>query len=163
MTPHRTNNQPKLGAKILKCLRRSALVVLLPLLVTVIPVLLTFYLTKNHDLELKITQDKITRYENLITYINRGFLNSNLSDSEKAQNKRMYYEQTYVVWLYAPDSVINALNQFAFAFSAWDTKKSPHLEDKVKQAMAVLVLAMRKDVHKKTCLTESDFVTTIVQ
>ena len=158
MTPDNAAHQSKPPSKISKGLLHLVVIAAIPLL----SVLLTYYLTKEHDLELKITQDKITRYENLITHINRGFLSSDSSDNEKAQNKRMYYEQTYVVWLYAPDDVIRALNRFALDFAAWDANKTPKLEDEVKRTMAALVLAIRKDLHKGTCLKETDFITTIV-
>ena len=142
---------------------KTLLGILLPLLIAIIPIVLTYYFSKKQEIDLKINEEKMRRYENLITYIDRGFLDSTRDANEKTQNKQNYYEQTYIVWLYASDDVISNLNQFALAFSEWDKKKTPELESKVRSTIGRMVLAMRKDIRGKTGLTESDFITTTVQ
>ena len=123
----------------------------------------TYFFTTKMELKLQIREEKIQRYERLITYLKKGFLRSKLSPQDKTDFKNKYYEQTYVVWLFAPDDVIRELNQFAVAFSAYDKERTAENDKKVRAAVNRAVLAMRKDIHGKTTLKENEFITVTVE
>lgn len=134
-------------------------------LIIVLPILTAFFsinMTKNKDLELKTTEEKIRRYERIISYLKNGFMGSTLSNEDKHLNKMKYYEETYVVWLYASDEVILSINEFAFDFAIYSKTPSIDSEKKVQLTAGKLLLAMRNDTRGKTKLKETDFISTEV-
>jgi len=138
---------------------KDILLIVLPLATAVIG----YYLSKKKELELRISEEKRKRYENLITYLRRGFMDASLPADEKIRNKKDFYEQSYIVWLYASDEVIGHINDFARAFAKHSDQKSKETEATVNKTLKDLVRAMRKDTRGKTKLKAEDFVTTTVQ
>lgn len=133
------------------------------IILAVIPASATYFYAKDQDLSMKINQEKISRYEKLITSIDRGFITSRRDTSEIENYKREFYENTYIVWLYAPDSVISALNEFTATFSTWDAHGAPKNDTSVNEALGQLILAMRKDVYGKTALKSNELITVTVR
>jgi hypothetical protein len=142
---------------------KDSLTVLLPLLTAIISAAFAYYFSKKKELDLKISEEKRVRYEKLILQLKRGFFDRNLPDNEKIRNKDEYYEQSYIVWLYASDEVIKNLNSFARSFSDFCNRQSAEYEADVRKAMGKLVLSMRKDIRGSTILQEDDFITTNIK
>lgn len=138
------------------------LAVSLPLLTASITAGVTYYFTRKRDIEQHIRQEKLRRYEHLITNLKQGFLNSRLSDDEKTTSKDEYYTHSYVVWLYASDDVIRSLNAFAHAFAAYAATPCPASNTTTTESLNELMLAMRRDTLGRTALRASEFVSTSV-
>ena len=138
---------------------KDILIVVLPLVTAAV---LGYYFSKKKEIELKINEEKTRRYENLITYLSRGFMDSDTSDNDKAKNKKIFYEQSYIVWLYASDEVIKNLNDFAKAFANPAKNKNSEEKKKVGKCLQKLIYSMRKDIKGKTTLKSEEFITTTV-
>ncbi|MBU1262971.1 hypothetical protein KJ640_08510 [bacterium] len=65
---------------------KDILIVVLPLVTAAV---LGYYFSKKKEIELKINEEKTRRYENLITYLSRGFMDSDTSDNDKVKNKKI--------------------------------------------------------------------------
>ena len=141
---------------------KDVLLVLLPFATALISAAATFYFTNRRDILLQIRQERVRRYESLITSLKNGFLNSSLSDSAKTTAKHEYYAHSDVVWLYASDDVIRRLNDFARAFSEFDRLRSAEADRAAHYALEHLIHAMRVDTRGNTELRPDEFVGTSV-
>jgi len=141
---------------------KGSLASMLPLLTAVIPAAVAYYLSRKKELELKISEEKRTRYEKLILHVKKGFFDPNITDAEKIKHKDEYYEQSYVVWLYASDEVVRGLNNFARAFAAFSTDPTPQNNETAQKSLGKVVVSMRKDIQGATDLSSDEFITTTV-
>lgn len=136
---------------------------LINILVAAITFLITATITKNNELELKIREAQRTRYENLITYVNRGFLDKGVNATESMENKKKFYEQSYIVWLYASDEVIRKLNNFAKAVGDFSKERTSENNEVTSRCLKELLYSMRKDTKGKTSLKPEEVVFTFMQ
>ena len=127
-----------------------------------------YLLNRKWERDRKVLEEKYERYERLISFLRLGFGDSRASDAEKTKAKEDYYRETYLVWLYAPDSVIEAINSFALAFARFVADQTWENNQASNSLASELVCAMRKDLMgegfflPRTKLKASDFVTTTV-
>ncbi len=129
-----------------------------PVVVAVITAVITSVLTTKKDIRMKTEESRRARYEALLTALSRGFFGSHLPDAEKASNKAAFFEQSYLVWLYGSDEVINQMNAFSSAITAFANERSPENEKRVRAAFGLLVETMRKDTMGATTLDASKFL-----
>lgn len=137
---------------------KDILIVCLPILTAIVG----YWLSKRKEIELKINDEKRKRYENLITYLRRGFMDPYMELEEKVKYKNEFYEQSYVVWLYASDEVIRNINRFAIAVSECSNQNTQDEQRIMNQNLRKLVHAIRKDIKGKTNLSSDEFLTTTV-
>ena len=142
---------------ILEILRKINFSWIISTLIVVMPIVIGFYQWKieqrnkrNYDLYIK----KEELYVNLLNNI-QGFYNGFI-DSYKQE---AFINNMQVAWLYCPDEVILACNEFLIAIN----NKSKNIE-----VVNKLILSMRKDLLnnnyiKKTTLTEVNFLNVSIQ
>lgn len=104
----------------------------------------------------KIAENKEKIYKSMLHSL-RGFY-TGTNHQEAPKLKQAFIKEYYGSWLYCPDSVVRAINNF---FQAVRVKPQPSTEEQKKRALFEVFLAMRKDMGIKTNLEYDDFETWI--
>lgn len=132
---------------------------------------LTYYFTTTQQLETKIFTEKMSRYEKIISYLYDGFINKSIIAPEQARYKAAYLKESYSLWLYAPKSVIIALQKFEKSFASYnqalnEQNKNPEqieaLNHQVNIDAGTFIKEMRKDTMNEDNLLDVDFMFTTV-
>lgn len=111
---------------------------------------ISFYFTsksKKDDAILKFREEK---YSNLLILL-KGFV-GNTANSEI---KRQFFDEQYRSWIYSSDEVVLAINNLVELIKANEHKDPDVLEG--RRAIGNVVLAMRKDLLRKTKLEYKHF------
>ncbi len=134
---------------------KDVLLVLLPIIAGLVSSYFTYYLTIKSKKSEAILKFKEEKYTNLLVLL-QGFVGKTAS----ADMKRKFFEEQYRSWLYCSDDVVKAINDMVrLVIASRGEKPDP---EKGKKAVGNIVLAMRKDLLRKTELYYSDFVYTDV-
>ncbi len=96
---------------------------------------------------------KAEKYNNLIKYL-RGFI----GDTVSGDLKKKFFQEWETSWLYCSDNVFDAINlMIEYVRKKDPNQKGP--DTKGKKMLGDVILAMRKDLlHKKTRLSNNDFI-----
>lgn len=129
---------------------REWLIALVPLLSAALGVYLTYLFTARTKREEAIVRFKEEKYAKLLVKL-QGFVGTTTS----AQMKREFFEEQYQAWLYASDEVVEAIN--ALVHLVIEGKGKAPDPDAGRKAVGALVLAMRKDLLRRTSLTYMSF------
>jgi hypothetical protein len=104
------------------------------------------------DIQMREREQKEERYKGMLMSI-KGFYES----SQNQKLKEKFIEEMTMAYLYASDQVIQTANKF---LDTVKMKAEPSSDEDKRKALAILIIAMRKDL-KKTKLLESEFQTWI--
>jgi hypothetical protein len=104
------------------------------------------------DIQMREREQKEERYKSMLISI-KGFYAS----SQNQKLKEKFIEEMTMAYLYASDRVIQTANKF---LDTVKMKAEPSSDEDKRKALAILIIAMRKDL-KKTKLLESEFQTWI--
>lgn len=122
--------------------------------VAVIVAIVTWYLNHSSQTNLRQVQENESRYQSLLASLD-GFYTSS-SDSKAKETFLGQYRQC---WLYSPDSVITAINEFLGSLVEGATSS-----EQKENLLGDCVLAMRRDLFdprslkkRRTELKASDF------
>jgi len=108
--------------------------------------------SKRQESILKFKEEK---YSNLLILL-QGFIGKTVN----ANTKKKFFEEQYRSWLYCSDDVVKAINHMVKLVI--DSKGNDPDREVGRKAVGDIVLAMRKDLLKKTDLTYKEFVYTDV-
>lgn len=111
---------------------------------------ISYYFASKSKKQEAIIKFREEKYSNLIIFL-QGFV-GNTSNSE---TKKKFFEEQYRSWTYSSDEVIKALNNLVELVKKNEGQK-PNIEEGQK-AIGNIVLAMRKDLLRKTNLSFKDF------
>jgi|ERR1700722_17128569 len=126
------------------------LVVLVPLVSIAVGAVLTYVFTSRTRREESIIRFKEERYAKLLVKL-QGFVGNTTS----GQLKKEFFEEQYQSWLYASDEVIKALNLMVRLVI--DARGSTPDREAGRKAVGEIVLAMRRDLLRKTTLNYTAF------
>lgn len=138
---------------------KDYLLILLPLFTAVITAAVTHFFTSRRDVQQKVRQEKIQRYENLIQAVTDGFLKNSNTKNQQENAKQEFYSHSYIVWLYGSDAVIEAMNAFVIAFNKGDKSDEALYSKNCNVAFQQFVHAMRLDVRGKSRLKADELIT----
>ena len=129
---------------------------LVPLLSAVLGAFLAFIFTSRAKRDESIIRFKEEKYATLLVKL-QGFVGTTTS----AKLQREFFEEQYQSWLYASDDVVEAINNLvALVIASKGTAPDPVAG---RKAVGEIVVAMRRDLLKKTSLSHSSFRYTDVQ
>ena len=126
------------------------LIALVPLASAGLGALLAFLFTSRTKRDESILRFKEEKYAKLLVKL-QGFVGITTS----GQLKREFFEEQYQSWLYASDEVVQSVN--ALVSLVIEAKGSPPSPEKGRRAVGEVVLAMRRDVVRKTHLDYTAF------
>ncbi|WP_163410301.1 hypothetical protein [Flavobacterium ajazii] len=127
-----------------------AISIIIPFLSAVFGGYITFYFTSKSKKEEAIIKFREEKYSNLLILL-KGFV----GETANSETKLKFFDEQYKSWIYSSDEVVIAINELVQLIIDQDGK-TPDV-DKGRKAIGNIVLAMRKDLLKKTSLTDSDF------
>lgn len=123
---------------------------LLSLLSAAASAFLAYIFTSRATREEAVLKFKQEKYAKLLVKL-QGFVGTTTS----AQLKREFFEEQYQAWLYSSDEVVEALNKMVhLIIDSRGKQPDPVIGQKV---VGEIVLAMRRDLLKKTNLDYSAF------
>jgi hypothetical protein len=128
----------------------ESIIAVVPLLSVTIGAFLGYFFTSRAKRDESIARFKEEKYAKLLVRL-QGFIGTTTS----AQLKREFFEEQYQSWLYASDEVVESLNKMVrLVIDARGTAPDPEAGRKV---VGEIVLAMRRDLLRKTKLDYSAF------
>ncbi|BBN58723.1 hypothetical protein [Hydrogenovibrio marinus] len=122
--------------------------ILLPLLTLIVGSILTYVFTKKLKQSEIAQQRKEEQYSKLLVKL-QGFV----GQTANKKTKEEFFEEFYKSWLYASDDVVSSINNLVEFIK---NEKNPNPAEG-RKIIGTIVLAMRKDLNKKSKLTHSDF------
>ena len=125
-------------------------IALIPLVGTAIGAWLGFLFASRAKRDESVTRFKEEKYTKLLVRL-QGFVGRSTSP----QLKREFFEEQYQSWLYASDEVVEAVNHM-IRLVIDGQGKAPDPEAG-RKAVGEIVLAMRRDLLKKTSLPYTAF------
>lgn len=125
-------------------MEKDILLITLPVLSAVISSYLTYYFAIKKTRQEAIFKFKEEKYTNIILAL-QGFVNG----TTDGKMKESLFTEKYKTWLYAPDNVIKAIDDFI------DFVREHHGEDG-KEHLGKIVLEMRKDLLGRSKLSTED-------
>ncbi len=117
---------------------------------------ITFYFSSKSKKDDAIIKFREEKYSNLLILL-KGFV----GDTANSETKRQFFDEQYRSWIYSSDEVVLAINNLVDLIKENETK-DPNVEEG-RKAIGNIVLAMRKDLLKKTNLNHKDFIYTNVR
>ena len=126
------------------------LIALVPLASAALGALLAFLFTARAKRDESITRFKEEKYTRLLVKL-QGFVGTTAS----AQLKRDFFEEQYQSWLYASDEVVESINRLIQLVIEGQGKAPDPVAG--RKAVGEVVLAMRRDLLKRTKLLHSAF------
>lgn len=123
---------------------------LLSLLSAAASAFLAYIFTSRATREEAVLKFKQEKYAKLLVKL-QGFVGTTTS----AQLKREFFEEQYQAWLYSSDEVVEALNKMVQLIIDSRGKQPDPLAG--RKAVGEIVVAMRRDLLKKTNLDYSAF------
>lgn len=129
---------------------KDLIVPLVPLLSAALGAFLAFIFTSRAKRDESIIRFKEEKYAKLLVKL-QGFVGTTTS----AKLKREFFEEQYQSWLYASDEVVEAINNLvALVIASKGAAPDPVAG---RKAVGEIVVAMRRDLLKKTELSHSSF------
>lgn len=128
---------------------------LIPIIVAMITSYLAYLFAIKSKREENMIKYKEEKYANLLVLL-QGFVGS----TANMETKIKFFEEQYKSWIYSSDDVVKAIN--AMVRLVIDSRGKEPDREEGKKAVGNIVLAMRKDLNKKTKLQYSDFIYTEV-
>jgi hypothetical protein len=126
------------------------LIAVVPLLSAGLGAFLAYFFTSRAKRDESIIHFKEEKYAKLLVKL-QGFVGTSTS----GKLKREFFEEQYQSWLYASDEVIEAINNLvALVIANRGATPDPEAGRKV---VGEIVLAMRRDLLKKTALSHGSF------
>lgn len=111
---------------------------------------ISFYFASKSKKDEAIIKFREEKYSNLLILL-KGFV----GDTANSETKRKFFDEQYKSWIYSSDEVVTAINELVqLVISNEDRIPNP---EEGRKAIGNIVLAMRKDLLKKTSLTHKDF------
>ncbi|MEQ9168889.1 MAG: hypothetical protein RLO12_21705 [Fulvivirga sp.] len=129
---------------------KNILLVLLPILAGLLGSYLTYYWTLRSKRIEAIQKFKEEKYSNLILHL-QGFTGSNAT----TEKKLAFFEEQYKSWLYASDDVVLAMKDMIDYLLK--TQFDPKYQEEQRDVIAEVIVAIRKDMLKKSKLSKKDF------
>ncbi len=129
---------------------REWLIALVPLLSAAVGAYFTYLFTARAARDQAISRFKEEKYAKLLVKL-QGFVGSTRS----AQLKREFFEEQYQAWLYASDEVVAAINALVQLVEEGQGKDPDPVAG--RKAVGCVVLAMRKDLLRRTELNYESF------
>jgi hypothetical protein len=129
---------------------KELLIAVVPLLSAGLGAFLAYVFTSRAKRDESIIHFKEEKYAKLLVKL-QGFVGTTTS----AKLKREFFEEQYQSWLYASDEVVEAINSLvALVIASRGATPDPEAG---RKAVGEIVLAMRRDLLKKTALSRSSF------
>ncbi|MEK6734952.1 MAG: hypothetical protein AABY47_00140 [Pseudomonadota bacterium] len=129
---------------------KDLIVPLVPLLSATLGAFLAFLFTSRAKRDESIIRFKEEKYAKLLVKL-QGFVGTTTS----GELKREFFEEQYQSWLYASDEVVEAINNLvALVIASRGAAPDPVAG---RKAIGEIVVAMRRDLLKKTALSHSSF------
>lgn len=129
---------------------REWFVAAVPLLSAGLGAFLAYLFTSRSKRDESIIRFKEEKYAKLLVKL-QGFIGTTTS----AKLKREFFEEQYQSWLYASDEVVEAINSLVvLVIASRGTEPDPEAG---RKAVGEIVLAMRRDLLKKTALSHDSF------
>ena len=125
-------------------------IALVPLVSAAVGAFLTYLFTWRSKRDEAIFRFKEEKNARLLVKL-QGFVGATIS----AQLKREFFEEQYQSWLYASDNVVQALNQMVRLVIA--NRGGMPDREAGRKAVGEIVLAMRRDLLRKTDLDYTAF------
>jgi hypothetical protein len=129
---------------------KESILAFIPLLTAVAGAFLGYFLTSRAKRDETIQRFKEEKYAKLLVKL-QGFVGTTTS----GQLKKEFFEEQYQAWLYASDDVVEALNKMVRLVI--DSRGATPDREVGRRAVGEIVLAMRRDLLKKTRLDYTDF------
>lgn len=126
------------------------LIAFVPLLSAALGAFFAYIFTSRSKREESIVRFKEEKYAKLLIKL-QGFVGATAS----AKLKREFFEEQYQAWLYASDEVVERLN--AMVHLVINSRGSAPDPDAGRKAVGEIVLAMRRDLLRKTRLNFAAF------
>jgi hypothetical protein len=126
------------------------IVAIVPLLSAAIGAFFVYLFTSRAKRDETIQRFKEEKYAKLLVKL-QGFVGTTTS----AQLKREFFEELYQSWLYASDPVVESLNSMVRLVI--DSRGQPPDPEAGRRAVGKIVLAMRRDLLRKTKLDYLSF------
>ena len=146
--------QRKISWRI-KMVMKDYLLLFSPLIAAGISSYLTYLFAIKSKHQESILKFKEEKYSNLLILL-QGFVGKTANGNTQKQ----FFEEQYRSWLYSSDDVVKAINQMVKLVI--DSRGNQPDRKAGRKAVGDIVLAMRKDLLKKTNLTYNNFVYTDV-
>jgi len=129
---------------------KDMLLILFPIIAGIVSSYITYYFAIKSKKNEAILEFKEEKYANLVVLL-QGFTGKTAS----GDTKRKFLEEQRKSWLYCSDEVIKAVNNMLILF----VEKENRLIDneKAKEAIGNIIVAIRKDLLGKTKLDYTDF------
>ena len=134
---------------------KDILLIVFPLVSGVLASYFTYYLALKSKRDEAILRFKEEKYSNLILML-QGFIGV----TANTKNKKAFFEEQYRSWIYASDEVVLTMKDMVDLLLK--TQFDAKYQDQQRAAIGKVVLAMRKDMLRKTNLSEQDFQYTSV-
>jgi len=129
---------------------KELLIALVPLISAAVGALLGYLFSSRAKRDESIIRFKEEKYAKLLVKL-QGFVGATTS----GQLKREFFEEQYQAWLYASDEVVESLN--ALVRLVIEGQGSPPDRKAGREAVGNIVLAMRRDLLRKTGLDYNAF------
>src|SRR6266702_3097258 len=129
---------------------KEMLIAVVPLASAALGAFLAYLFTSREKRDESIVRFKEEKYDKLLIKL-QGFVGATTS----AQLKREFFQEQYQSWLYASDDVVRALN--AMVLLVADGRGASPDPQAGRQAIGEIVLAMRRDLRRKTSLDYAAF------
>ncbi len=126
------------------------LIALVPLVSAAVGALLGYLFSSRAKRDESMIRFKEEKYAKLLVKL-QGFVGATTS----GQLKREFFEEQYQAWLYASDEVVESLN--ALVRLVIESQGSPPDRKAGRKAVGNIVLAMRRDLLRKTDLDYNAF------
>lgn len=131
------------------------LIALVPLISAALGASLAFLFTSRAKRDESILRFKEEKYAKLLVKL-QGFVGSTTS----TQLKKEFFEEQYQCWLYASDDVVKSINDLIRLVI--ENRGSDPIPEVGRKVVGEVVLAMRRDLLKKTKLDYTAFCYTDV-
>ncbi|MGD0016217.1 MAG: hypothetical protein ABSC38_01680 [Verrucomicrobiia bacterium] len=126
------------------------IIAVVPLASAAVGAFLAYLFTTRAKRDESITRFKEEKYAKLLVKL-QGFVGATTS----AQLKREFFEEQYQSWLYASDEVVEAVNRMVNLVI--ESQGQPPDQEAGRRVVGEIVLAMRRDLLRKTKLDYSAF------
>jgi hypothetical protein len=130
--------------------------IVIPFLSAIFGGYISFYFASKSKKDEAIVRFREEKYANMLILL-QGFVGETVS----YETKRNFFDEQYKSWIYSSDEVVIAINALVELLIDNDGKDT--IPEEGKKVVGNIVLAMRKDLLKKTSLSYKDFRYTTVR